>query len=489
MLKKDFLWGGATAAHQFEGGYLEKGKGLSSADVVTGGDGRNHIPRYITFQYKDGSYGKVPFYPATNVPADVTLCVHDNTYYPSHIACDFYHRYKEDIALMAEMGFNCYRMSINWTRIFLNGDEDIPNEEGLKFYDDVFDECLKYGIEPIVTIFHFETPLYLINQYGGWLNRKVVDCYVKYCEVIFNRYKDKVKYWMTFNEIGNMEILPYHTAGLLKVDKQSRASATYHQFLASAKAIELGHKINKEFKIGMMIAYTSAYALTCHPEDELKLMKDDQMRHFYTDVQCRGHYPQYKLKEYEREGIVLPIVDDDLEVLQRGTVDYIAFSYYSSSCVSSDKSKELTSGNMTTSVINPYLKKSDWGWLIDPIGLRLALNRLYERYELPVFVCENGLGAADTIVDGEIHDDYRIDYVREHIIEMKKAVEEDGVDLMGYTPWGCIDLVSASTGEMAKRYGFVYVDKDNQGNGSLDRIKKDSFYWFKKVINTNGEEL
>ena len=489
-MRENFLWGGATAAHQCEGGYLEGGKGLSSADVVTGGDGRNNIPRYITYKYPDGTLGKATFYPECNLPEGVTLCCHEGLYYPSHEAIDFYHHYKEDIALMAEMGFNCYRMSINWTRIFPSGDELEPNEEGLKFYDAVFDECEKYGIQPVVTIFHFETPLHLINQYGGWVNRKVVDCYVRFCEVIFNRYKNRVTYWMTFNEIGNMEFLPYHTAGLLKVDDQSKATATYHQFLASAKAVMLGHQINPNFKIGMMIAYGSIYPLTCHPEDELLGMKADQKVHFYCDVMCRGHYPAYKLKQYERENIVIPFEGNDKEILEKGKVDYIAFSYYSSSCVSSDPTKQLTSGNMTTSVINPYLEKSAWGWQIDGIGLRLALNRLYERYELPLMVAENGLGAVDQIEeDGAILDDYRIAYLKVHVSEMKKAIEEDGVDLIGYMPWGWIDLVSASTGEMAKRYGFVYVDKDNQGNGTLKRMKKKSFDWFKQVIASNGENL
>ena len=443
----------------------------------------------MTYTLTDGTKGSQTVFPYRDLPDDAILEIHDDEFYSTHEASDFYHHYKEDIALMAEMGFKCYRMSINWARILPNGDDKEPNETGLKFYDQVFDECLKYGIEPVVTLMHFETPISLINRYGAWLDRRCVDAFVHYCEIVFNRYKDKVKYWMTFNEINNMEILSLYAGGLLKNDDQSKATGTYHQFIASALAVQKADEINPYMKVGMMIAYTAAYALTCHPRDELELMKDNHIRHFYCDVQCRGHYPNYKLKEYERKGIVLPVLEGDQEILKAGTVDYIGFSYYSSSCVSGDENQETTSGNMTTSVLNPYLKTSECGWLVDPVGLRIALNQLYERYELPLFIVENGLGAIDAFEDGVIHDSYRIDYLKEHIIEMKKAVEEDGVDLMGYTPWGCIDIISAGTGEMRKRYGFVYVDKDDKGYGTLNRYRKDSFYWYQKVIQSQGEDL
>ena len=488
-LPKDFLWGGATAAHQFEGGYLEDGKGLCSGDVVTSGDGRNGIQRRVTYTLPDGEYGSQFVFPYQDLPQDTKLSCHEDEFYPTHEASDFYHHYKEDIALMAEMGFKCYRMSINWARILPHGDDEIPNEKGLEFYDRVFDECLKYHIEPVVTLLHFETPVSLINRYGAWIDRRCVDAFVKYCEFVMKRYQHKVKYWMTFNEINNMEILPLYAGRLLKNDDQSKATATYHQFIASAKVVKMAHEINPEMKVGMMIAYTAAYALTCHPRDKLKLMKDNQIRHFYCDVQCRGHYPQYKLKEYQRNGIHLPVLEGDQQILKEGTVDYIGLSYYSSSCVSGDEKQETTSGNMTTSIINPYLKTSEWGWLVDPVGLRIALNQLYERYELPLFIVENGLGAIDHMENGQIHDTYRIEYLKEHIYEIKKAIEEDGVDLMGYTPWGCIDVISAGTGEMRKRYGFVYVDKDDSGNGTMKRYKKDSFYWYQKVIQSNGEEI
>lgn len=486
--RKDFLWGGATAANQFEGAYLEDGKGLSTADVMTNGSHKSS--RRITYIMPDGTKKSQSTFPFKSIPDGAVLECHEGEYYPSHQAIDFYHHYKEDIALFAEMGFNCFRLSINWARIFPNGDDEVPNEKGLQFYDNVFNELLKYNIEPVVTISHYETPLGLTNKYGGWLDRKVIDFYVRYCETIFNRYKNKVKYWMTFNEINIIDFMPTFGAGLIKDDAKSKTQAVYHQFLASAKVVKLGHKINPDFKIGMMTAYGTTYALTCNPEDELELMKADQERHFFSDVQCRGVYPQYKLKEYERLGIKLEKQDGDDELLRTGTVDYIGFSYYSSSVVTTDKSKTITDGNMSTSVINPYLKSTDWGWQIDPVGLRLALNRLQERYNLPLFVVENGMGALDKVEeDGSIHDDYRIDYLAKHIEAMKKAVEEDGVDLMGYTPWGCIDLVSNGTGEMRKRYGFIYVDKNDDGNGPLTRSRKDSFYWYKKVIETNGENL
>jgi len=461
---KDFLWGGATAANQMEGGYLEGGKGLSTADVIT-----------------EGSHEK---------KREITYTVKDDKYYPSHLAIDFYHRYKEDIALFAEMGFKCFRLSINWARIFPKGDESTPNEEGLKFYDNVFDECLKYGIEPVVTISHYETPLYLANEYGGWTNRKLIEFYEKYCEVIFSRYNKKVKYWMTFNEINVINYLPWFAGGLKGRDEQNEYQAAHHQFVASAKVVKLGHKINPEMKIGMMIAYGTTYPETCNPDDGQKAFETMQRKHFYTDVQCRGAYPKYKLKEFERNGIVINMEEEDAQILKEGTVDYIGFSYYASSVSTSRKDAMAVSGNMIKGIKNPYLQANAWGWQIDPIGLRLALNSLYERYELPLFIVENGLGSADEInEDGQIIDDYRIDYLSKHISEMKKAVELDGVDLMGYTAWGCIDLVSAGTGEMKKRYGFIYVDRDDRGKGSLRRIPKKSFAWYKKVIATNGEDL
>ncbi len=463
-LNKDFLWGGATAANQMEGAYLEDSKGLSTADVVTA-----------------GSHEK---------KREITDTIKKDKYYPSHTAIDFYHKYKEDIALFAEMGFKCFRLSINWARIFPNGDEDTPNEKGLAFYDNVFDECLKYGIEPVVTISHYETPLHLAIEYGGWTSRKLIAFYERYCVTLFTRYHKKVKYWMTFNEINVINYLPWFAGGLKGRDEQNEYQAAHHQFIASAKAVKLGHSINPEIKIGMMIAYGTTYPETCNPEDVQKAAEVMQRKHFYTDVQCRGYYPKYKLKDFERNGIVIKMEEEDVQILKEGTVDYIGFSYYASSVSTNRKDAASVGGNMIRGIKNPYLEANAWGWQIDPIGLRIALNNLYERYELPLFIVENGLGSVDEINEnGQIIDNYRIDYLARHISEMKKAVELDGVNLIGYTAWGCIDLVSAGTGEMKKRYGFIYVDRDDQGNGSLKRMKKKSFGWYKKVIATNGEDL
>lgn len=476
MFKKDFLWGGATAANQFEGAWNVDGKGASSSDMLTAGT--HTTARRVTRETEAG------------------------TNYPSHEAIDFYHHYKEDIAMFAEMGFKTFRMSIAWTRIFPNGDDAAPCEAGLKFYDDVFDECLKYGIEPLVTMSHYEMPFNLTKKYNGWASREVIDLFLKYSEVIFNRYKDKVTYWLTFNEIncGTMPMGGYLSLGILnegtenfmaqKDIPQLRYQGLHHQFVASAKAVQLGHKINPNFKIGCMIAHMTNYPYTCNPADVLLAQQRWQMGNdFCGDVQVRGAYPYFAKRFFEENNIKLDIKDGDLEAIKAGTVDYYTFSYYMSNCVSANPDQELSSGNLMGGIKNPYLKASDWGWQIDPIGLRYTLNSLYARYGLPLMVVENGLGAFDKVEsDGSINDDYRIDYMRLHIQEMEEAVN-DGVDLIGYTPWGCIDLVSASTGEMEKRYGFIYVDKDNDGNGTLARSKKKSFDWYKKVIATQGVDL
>ena len=487
--KEGFFWGGATAANQYEGGYLSGGKGLAIQDVITGGDGRNNIPRRMALKLADGST-KFIDRRGTEVPDGAVPYVDENTYYPSHVATDFYHHYKEDIALFAEMGFKSFRLSINWTRIFPNGDEKEPNEEGLQFYDDVFDEMLKYGIEPQVTIVHFDLPLHLATEYDGWYNRKTIDFYMNYVETIFNRYKNKVKYWLTFNEINfckdytNLGI----TEALSRPDKV--AQAVHHLLVAAAKTVIRGHEINPDFMIGMMINYSEIYPEDCNPENMWKCITEKRLRTFYTDVQNKGFYPEWKLIEYKNAGIELKMEEGDLETLKAGTVDYIGFSYYSTSVATVNEDAKRTASNLESAVKNPYLKANDWGWQIDPVGLRIVLNELWDRYHKPLWIVENGLGAIDNVEeDGSIHDPYRIDYMKQHIIEMKKAVDEDGVDLMGYMPWGCIDVVSAGTGEMRKRYGFIYVDMDDDGNGDLHRARKDSFYWYQKVCKSNGEEL
>ena len=414
---------------------------------------------------------------------------------------DFYHHYKEDIRLFGEMGFKCYRMSIAWTRIFPRGDEAEPNEAGLAFYDSVFDECAKYGIQPMVSLSHYEMPLTLGVEYGGWANRKLIDFYVKFATTCFKRYKDKVKYWLTFNEInaGMMAFGQVLSTGTVQGyegpamgapdDPQTRLQALHHQFVASALATKYCHEIIPDSKVGCMVSYQLLVPYSCDPDDIQKTVDEQRMSLIFTDVQARGYYPAYAARFFEKKGVKLEVQQGDEEIMRMYPVDFISFSYYMSNCITTHKDADDVGGDIIAGKKNPYLKASDWGWQIDPIGLRYSLNEIYDRYHIPLMVVENGLGAYDKKdADGKIHDSYRIDYLRAHIEQMAEAVK-DGVDLMGYTPWGCIDLVSASTGEMAKRYGFIYVNKFDDGTGDLSREKKDSFYWYKKVIASDGEDL
>ena len=486
--KEGFLWGGATAANQYEGAWNIGNKGVSSADCCTRGS--RSEPRKVTYMTKEGEI-KADVMFGLDAPEGAQFGCFEGYDYPSHEASDFYHHYKEDIALMAEMGFKTFRMSINWTRIYPLGYEEEPNEEGLKFYDDVFDECLKYGIKPLVTLSHYETPVGLTNKWGSWADARTIDCFARYVETVGNRYKGKVEYWLTFNEINCLEFGGWIAAGVASRDPQKIADAGKHQLLASAKAVQILHEIDENNKVGNMIGYGMIYPYTCNPKDVFQTWEKFKGSYFYCDVQARGYYPSYKLKEYEQKGIQFSLTKEEKELLKNGTVDFISFSYYMSNCTSTDpKVLADQGGNMMFGVKNPYLKASDWGWQIDPIGLRLSLNYMYDRYQKPLMVVENGLGAQDVLeANGEIHDSYRIDYLRDHIQAMHDAVSLDGVELWGFTPWGCIDLVSASTGEMHKRYGFVYVDYQDDGTGNGNRIRKDSFYWYKKVIASNGEDL
>ncbi len=473
-LPNNFLWGGAVAAHQLEGAYREGGKGISVADVMTAG--ANGVNRKITEGILEGEY------------------------YPNHEAIDFYHHYKEDIALFAEMGFKCFRTSIAWTRIFPQGDELEPNEEGLKFYDDLFDECLKYGIEPVITLSHFELPYHLVTEYGGFRNRKLIGFFERFARVCFERYKNKVKYWMTFNEINNQanykrDFAPFTNSGVLYKAGEDREAimyqAAHYELVASARAVKIGHEINPDLKIGCMIAMCPIYPATCAPKDILMAQKAMQKRYYFTDVHVHGEYPEHINKYLKHKGINLDFTEQDAKDLKEGCVDYIGFSYYMSFAAKYHEGNESFEYDETRDLVrNEYVRASEWGWQIDPEGLRYALNWFTDMYHLPLFIVENGFGAIDEIgEDGMVHDTYRIEYLKAHIKEMIKAVDEDGVDLMGYTPWGCIDLVSAGTGEMKKRYGFIYVDKDNEGNGTLKRSKKESFNWYKEVIASNGEKL
>ena len=484
-----FLWGGATAANQYEGGYLSGGKGLAVADVVTGGDGIHHIPRRMFLRLSDGTKKEIIAF--TDVPAGAEPYIDENTYYPSHKATDFYHHWKEDIALFAEMGFKLFRMSINWTRIYPHGDDETPNEEGLVFYENIFKECRKYNIEPLVTLHHFDCPLDLANKYDGFVSRHTVDAFEKYVRTVFTRYKGLVHYWLTINEINLNGMFMMNGNHEASTNLQNREQLKWHMFICSAKAVKAGHEIDPENKIGLMMAQQGFYPYTCDPEDVQACQdKEREVLWFYGDVMCRGEYPSYKLKELERNNIVIKKEEGDDELLKEGTVDFYSCSYYHSFPVAMHPEKYLkTEGNLMEGLKNPYLKASDWGWTIDPMGMRIVLNKIWDRYGLPIMIVENGLGAKDVLVDGKCHDDYRINFTRDHIIEMKKAIDLDGVNLIGYTSWGCIDLVSGGTGEMEKRYGFIYVDMNNDGSGTLNRYRKDSFYWYKKVIASNGEDL
>lgn len=487
---KNFLWGGATAANQYEGGWNEGGKGVNTSDVMTSGS--HTVPRRITYKnVKTGETGSViGFGPNTKIPEDCIPAVIDGEYYPSHVATDFYHHFKEDIAYMGEMGFKTFRLSMNWARIFPNGDDAEPNEEGLKFYNAVFDECIKYGIEPLVTLSHYETPINLTIKYGGWSNRKCIDFFENYAKTVFKYYEGKVKYWLTFNEINIMEFAPFAAGGVSNPTPQNKAQAAHNQFVASAKAVKAAHEINDEMKVGQMLAYQPIYAYTCDPADQLKVIEMAQTSLFYSDVQTGGRYPAYRLKKYERDGIVLDTDPKDFELIEKYSADFLSFSCYGSSTFTTHDCDDKSSGNFMMGIKNPYLKTNAWGWATDPACLRIALNTLYDRYHKPLWIVENGIGWDDKKEeDGRVHDTYRIEYLRENIKSMRDAINIDGVDLMGYTMWGCIDLVSAGTGEMKKRYGFVYVDRDDKGNGTLKRSKKDSFYWYKKVIETQGEDL
>ena len=465
VFNDDFLWGGAIAANQCEGAYLEDGKGLSIQDIMP-----------------NGVVGEI-----SEEPIEENLKL---------VGIDFYHRYKEDIKLFAEMGFKTLRFSIAWSRIFPKGDEKEPNELGLKFYDNVIDECLKYGIEPLVTLSHYETPLHLAKTYDGWRSRKLIGFFENYCRVVFERYKGKVKYWLTFNEINAVIHFPLMGAGIYtpksQLTKQDVYQAAHHELVASALAVKLAHEIMPEAKVGCMVLGVVNYPMTPNPDDMIASMERDRDLMFFTDVQVRGKYPRYTKKLFRELNVEIQMEPGDEELL-KNTVDFISFSYYMSKCTAKDLSKyEKGRGNLTSGVKNPYLKESEWGWQIDPQGLRYICNYFYDRYEKPLFIVENGLGAIDELVEvnGEktVIDDYRIKYLNDHLVELGKAID-DGVEVLGYTSWGCIDLVSASTAELKKRYGFIYVDRNNDGSGTLERYKKKSFHWYKEVIRTNGKVL
>lgn len=455
-----FLWGGAVAANQVEGAYLEEGKGLSTSDVQP-----------------QGVFGKV----VERVEGDSGI---------KDVAIDFYHRYPDDIKLFAEMGFSCLRVSIAWTRIFPNGDEQQPNEAGLAFYDKLFDELAAHNITPLVTLSHYEMPWGLVKQYGGWGSRQTIGFFERYARTVFARYKEKVKLWLTFNEINMSLHAPMTGVGLPETSSKAEVyQAIHHQLVASALAVKACHEIIPDAKIGNMLLGGLVYPLTCKPEDVLEALQENRAWQFFGDVQCRGAYPGYMLRFFRDNGITLEITDADREAL-KATVDFISFSYYMTGCVTTDEElNQQARGNILSMVPNPHLASSEWGWQIDPIGLRTLLNVLWDRYQKPLFIVENGLGAKDKPdANGVVQDDYRISYLNDHLVQVREAID-DGVEVMGYTSWGPIDLVSASKAELSKRYGFIYVDRDDSGNGTLARSRKKSFYWYQKVIATNGASL
>ncbi|ALB64939.1 6-phospho-beta-glucosidase [Cronobacter condimenti 1330] len=455
-----FLWGGAIAANQVEGAYLTDGKGLSTSDVQP-----------------QGVFGAV----VERVPGDSGI---------KDVAIDFYHRYPQDIALFAEMGFSCLRVSVAWTRIFPNGDENAPNEAGLAYYDKLFDELAAHNITPLVTLSHYEMPWGLVKQYGGWGNRKTIGFFERYARTVFTRYQNKVKLWLTFNEINMSLHAPMTGVGLPEESSREQVyQAIHHQLVASALAVKACHEIIPDARIGNMLLGGLVYPLTCKPDDVFAALQENHTWQFFGDVQCRGVYPGYMLRWFRDNHISLTITDEDREAL-RSTIDFISFSYYMTGCVTTDETlNQKARGNILNMVPNPHLQSSEWGWQIDPVGLRTLLNVLWDRYQKPLFIVENGLGAKDNVeADGSINDDYRINYLNDHLVQVREAIE-DGVEVMGYTSWGPIDLVSASKAELSKRYGFIYVDRHDDGSGTLARSRKKSFWWYKDVIASNGGSL
>lgn len=480
---KDFLWGGATAASQVEGAYNEGGKGLDSQDCK---------PQYFNLSREEKNDWK--YKQMTSEKYELAKTVEGIANYPFRFGSDQYHRYKEDIALFAEMGMKVYRLSISWARIYPNGDDETPNKEGIAYYHNLFNECHKYGIKIFVTMLHYAVPTHLMDAYGGWKNRKLVEFYTRYAKTLFEEYKDDVDYWLPFNEINAGRFNPYNGCGLIKDREENYDQAVYqslhHQFVANALTVKMAHEMIPGSKVGCMIARFCHYAATCDPKDQLTQLHDEQYTNwFYTDVMARGAYPSYMERFFEDNGIHIEMEEGDKELLQAYPVDFVAFSYYFTQVSTASEDWEKTDGNLVIANKNPYLESSEWGWQKDPTGLRITLNQVYDRYQKPVFIAENGLGAVDTLEeDGKVHDPYRIDYLRSHIEAMKEAIR-DGVDLFGYTMWGIIDLVSCGSIEMSKRYGVIYVDADDEGHGTFDRYKKDSFYWYQKCIASNGEDL
>lgn len=478
---KNFLWGGAVAANQVEGAWKVDGKGFSVADIAT------YKPNVSVKDY--AAHMQISTQLVEKAISDPT-----DKWYPKRRGIDFYHRYKEDLALFAEMGFKTLRLSIAWTRLFPTGEEREPNQKGIDFYLSVFKEMKRLNIEPIVTLSHYEMPLSLSLKYNGWVERTVIDDFVRFANACYDNFGEYVNYWLTFNEIDSIHRHPFTTAGIIPdkcpkgKEEQCIYQALHHQFVASALVTRDAHKKFPNSQVGCMLTKLMTYPLTCDPIDVELTLKKNLENHFYADVQVKGEYPRLILKDLEKRGIEITMLEGDLTLLKQYTADFLSFSYYMSMAESGDPKAERTPGNTVLGVKNPYLPSTEWGWQIDPKGLKISLLELYDRYNVPLMIVENGMGAKDELVHGKVHDDYRIEYFQKHFIQMKEAID-DGVELIGYTSWGPIDLVSAGTSQMSKRYGFIYVDADDEGNGTYDRLRKDSFYWFKEVIETNGGNL
>lgn len=486
---KDFYWGGATSATQIEGAYNVDGRGLATGDCKTAGSFSKR--REVTFIDKDGHKGSIPSYLGKTLPEGSHQAVIDEYFYPSHEAIDFYHNYKEDIALFAELGFKMFRMSISWSRIYPTGVEEEPNKKGIEFYKNIFKELKKYKIEPLVTIFHGDLPLYLEENYCGWENRELIYFFMKLVRTCLIEFKGLVKYWLPFNEMNDYLLMLDMFGNVSTKESHQQSFQIIHNMLvANAKTVKLAHQIDSENKVGSMICGIPNYPGSCDPKDILETRYRWEKGIYYTgDVQCFGKYSPFSIRLWNEYEVSLNTEQEDFDDFKDGIVDFYTFSYYMTNIVTTHEVNDVVQGNFANGARNPYLKYSEWGWSYDPEGLRYYLEVIYDRYRMPIMITENGLGAVDNVEeDGTIHDNYRIQYLHDHLHECKIAIKH-GVDLIGYTMWGCIDLVSASTGQMSKRYGFIYVDRDDEGNGTGKRIKKDSFEWYKRVIDTNGEDL
>lgn len=484
VFPEGFLWGGAIAANQAEGAWNVDGKGISVADVAS------FKPEVSVEDYKSQ-------WNVTLSDIEKAKQTDDTVYYPKRRGIDFYHRYKEDLSLFAEMGFKTLRVSIAWTRIFPKGIETEPNKKGLEFYRKLFTEMKRLNIEPLVTLSHYEMPLYLVEAFDGWVSREVVDFFDHFTRTVVDEYKDLVKYWLTFNEIDSVFRHAFTTVGVVEEKYETKEKleeaiyqALHHQFVASSLATKYIHDKRPDALVGAMLTKRMIYPETCNPEDVKLALKENRENQFYGDVQVFGEYPAFILNEWKEKEFNIKIKDSDIELLKNYTVDFMSFSYYMSTVASvNEGEREKVGGNISSGVKNPYLETSQWGWQIDPTGLYVSMIELYDRYRLPLFVVENGVGAKDDVKnDGSIEDDYRISYFKDHFKAMNEAIK-DGVEVMGYTSWGAIDIVSASTSQMSKRYGFIYVDADDYGKGTYNRMKKKSFDWYQEVISTNGESL